>query len=108
MVGEMLRLNVSNPTGRKKAVREAGGLTIIGLGETVSVLANWTEEEAVRYETAGLVLSGEAEPVTREDINAMEKPELIELLEAHGADVDKRKGEDALRELAVATLFVNL
>lgn len=50
----------------------------------------------------------QAEPITREAIGAMGKAALIELLEAHGTDVDKRKGEEALRELAIATVFVNL
>lgn len=43
---------------------------------------------------------------TREDIATMPKAEVIEWLEAHGAEVDKRTGEEKLRAALLSVLFV--
>ena len=51
-----MKYAVENPTYKSKAVREAGGLTIIKPGETKSVEAEWTNAEIERYEKAGCVI----------------------------------------------------
>lgn len=53
----MGKLNVENPTGKSKAVREAGGLTVIKPGKKVSVEAIWSDAERARYEAAGLYIT---------------------------------------------------
>lgn len=45
--------------------------------------------------------------LTREGIAEMDKAEVIELLEAHGADPDKRTGVEKLREQLIALVFVD-
>lgn len=44
--------------------------------------------------------------LTPEGIDAMDKAALVELLEAHGADVDKRKGRDTLAADLKAVVFI--
>lgn len=46
--------------------------------------------------------------LTREGIAAMEKPELLEWLDAHGWGGDKRLGVEKLREALTAAVFVDL
>ncbi|WP_406646871.1 hypothetical protein QEZ52_00320 [Aliisedimentitalea scapharcae] len=43
---------------------------------------------------------------TRESIAEMGKAEMIELLEAHGVEVNKRLGEEKLREQALSVVFI--
>lgn len=50
----MTKFSVSNPTGKGKAVREAGGLTVIKPGEKTGIEASWSDEDLARYEAAGL------------------------------------------------------
>lgn len=45
--------------------------------------------------------------LTPEAIAAMEKPELVELLEAHGAEFDKRLGVEKLREALTGIVFAS-
>lgn len=42
------------------------------------------------------------------DLDAMDRAELREVLDAHGIEYDGRAGEDKLREMARAAVFVNL
>ncbi|MEN9060010.1 hypothetical protein [Ponticoccus litoralis] len=46
--------------------------------------------------------------LTREAIDAMEKEEVREILDAHGAEYDARTGIEKLRELAKQVVFVDL
>jgi hypothetical protein len=46
--------------------------------------------------------------ITREAIAEMDKDGLIEVLETHGVDVDKRTGEEKLREMAIQTIFIEV
>lgn len=52
------------------------------------------------------ILNADAIDLTREGIAAMEKPELLDLLDAHGWDGDKRLGVDKLRDAMTAIVFV--
>ena len=52
--------------------------------------------------------NSEPEGLTRETVSAMDKPELLELLRAHGASPDGRASVDRLREEALALVFVDL
>ncbi|WP_116082101.1 hypothetical protein [Tropicimonas sp. IMCC34011] len=58
----MTRMNVENPTHRSKAVREAGGLTVIKPGAAADVDGSgWSEEYRRKLSASGLVISeGEA------------------------------------------------
>lgn len=72
MVRAMAKFNVENPTGKSKAVREAGGLTIIKPGKKASVEADWSDAEVARYEAAGLKIAkatgqAKAEPKPADD-----------------------------------------
>lgn len=48
------------------------------------------------------------EPLTREDIAEMDKPDVREILNIHGVEHDGRANIDDLRNLAIATVFVEL
>lgn len=63
-----------------------------------------------RFIAGDLVEDGavEAPGVTREEISAMAKPDVIELLEAHGVEFDKRAGVDKLRALLIGIMFVDI
>lgn len=45
--------------------------------------------------------------LTREGIAAMDKAELVDLLEAHGVTPDKRKGQAALAADLIAVVFID-
>lgn len=47
-------------------------------------------------------------PISREDVDAMEKDDVVELLELHGAKFDGRSGVETLREQLTSLLFVEL
>lgn len=47
-------------------------------------------------------------PETPGDIAAMDKPEVIEWIEAHGGKADRRKGVDTLRDELTAMMFVSV
>ncbi|WP_422073898.1 hypothetical protein [Tranquillimonas rosea] len=49
-----MKYQVHNPTSRKKAVRAAGGFTVVEPGGKATIDAEWTEGELARYERAGL------------------------------------------------------
>lgn len=49
-----MKYSIENPTGKKKAVREDGGLTVVLPGQKVTAEAEWTDAEVAKYEAAGL------------------------------------------------------
>lgn len=55
----MARMTVKNPTRKAKAVREAGGLTIIKSGGKATVDANWSETYVAQLEKAGLQIKAQ-------------------------------------------------
>lgn len=75
-----------------------------GEGEVAIVRLEW----AVDWQAYGWILPTIAAPLdlTRDGIGAMDKPELLELLEAHGWDGDKRLGVDKLREALIGIVFI--
>lgn len=52
-----MNIIAKNPTAKGKAVRTAGGLTVIEAGKSLTLDADWTDEELARYTKAGLVIS---------------------------------------------------
>lgn len=77
-----------------------------GEGEIADVRPEWVDE----WTAHGWMLP--AAPLdldlTREGIAAMEKPEVLELLEAHGWTGDKRIGVEKLRDALIGIVFVDL
>ncbi len=70
--------------------------------DTADIRLDWLDEWA----SQGWAVEATPLDLTREGIAAMEKPELLELLEAHGWDGDKRLGVDKLREALTGIVFV--
>jgi len=54
----MTKVTVHNPTNKTKAVRIAGGHTIVKPGDKAKIDVNFTDEEGDRYVKAGLVFKG--------------------------------------------------
>lgn len=76
-----------------------------GEDETAIVRPEWVDEwKAMGWSVPG---GSPAVDLTREGIAEMDKAEVIELLEAHGADPDKRTGVEKLREQLIALVFVD-
>ena len=75
-----------------------------GEDETAIVRSEWVEEwKAMGWSVLG---GNAALDLTREGIAEMDKAEVVELLEAHGADPDKRTGVEKLREQLIELVFV--
>ena len=71
-------------------------------------LVGKAEPVAERFAVTNPAQDPVKEPVTREVIEAMDKPELAEILTAHGVDIDGRWSADRLRAKALETVFVDL
>ena len=94
----MTTVEVRNPTFKSKAVREAGGFTIIKPGASATVKADWPDLEVERYKAAGLKLSKKGE--AKADALADLKSQADEL----GIEHDGRSTEKSLREAIDAKL----
>lgn len=85
----------------------------IPVGTEFTVSPPLPEGWSGKYEVIGEAAPG-AEPVTntdeftREGIAAMDKADVLDLLEMHGWDGDKRLGVDKLRAELIAIMFVDL
>lgn len=102
-------VRVKNPAGRKKAVRSAGGLIVIGVGKAETVDASkWSEVERGRYEAAGLVISSDGTEPTEAAADDQERKAiivtLIENLPAGAVTKDGKPEVDAINELLPAEM----
>lgn len=78
-----------------------------GEGEIADVRPEWVAD----WRAQGWALPGattDSEPFSRETIAEMDKPEVLELLEAHGWTGDKRIGVEKLRDALIGIVFVDL
>ena len=73
----------------------------------ITIVGDWPAVKSA-YEAIGVKVLGDKPDMdlTREGIDAMDKEALVELLEAHGMDVDKRKGQATLAAELKAVVFV--
>lgn len=94
----MTKVGVKNPTFKSKAVREAGGFTIIKPGKSATVDANWSDLEVDRYRAAGLEF-GEVGEAKADPLAAL-KAQADEL----GIEYDGRATQKSLQEAIDAKL----
>ena len=74
-------------------------------GAIADVRPDWVDDWAGRGWLVGGV--SDALVLTREGIAEMDKADVLDLLEAHGWDGDKRLGVGRLREALIAIMFVD-
>ncbi|NPD17588.1 hypothetical protein HOY34_20595 [Xinfangfangia sp. D13-10-4-6] len=66
------------------------------------------EAEGYVTKASGGTPENKADPFSREAIEALsDKTEIVDLLEVHGADADKRKSVETLRAELLAVMFVS-
>lgn len=94
----MNTVEVKNPTLKSKAVREAGGFTVIKPGKTAKVEADWSDTELDRYRSAGLQITKAG--AAKADPLADLKAQADEL----GIEYDGRTTQKSLQEAIDAKL----
>jgi hypothetical protein len=78
-------------------------------GAIADVRPDWVAEwQALGWTVESAASDGSGLDLTREGIAAMGKPELLELLEAHGWNGDKRLGVEKLRQILTEIVFIDV